>query len=356
MENKNSKIVILAANSQLGIEVCLYLSAFENLSITGVVRTEVAGALLKRLNIEYKVGELDGNSEIEDVISNADLVFDLAAPTRGLLKDKKMFYQHRLSSIFKKMKKGSTFVLASTQAAFGYKEPLYPKLKYYFFPRSVYAANKRYAEKLSKKLGKKNDIDVYLFRLADVYGITQKSTARLRELIAKNYSFTVTNTPANTIFTYEIALALMNIINRLESPGLYTMVSNYAWTYSEILEYIASIDNLKVKINSIEIPKKNSFHYLKHIKQVIQDSIIKRRDFFMANFSTFERFIPKLKHSMLKKRAEREIALNTNFPEYRGLIRLSGVLPGRRFSSLPDLRKTIGTHEKKIMKQINDLL
>ena len=134
------------------------------------------------------------------------------------------------------------------------------------------------------------------------------------------------------------------------------MVSNYAWTYSEILEYIASIDNLKVKINSIETPKKNSFHYLKHIKQVIQDSIIKRRDFFMANFSTFERFIPKLKHLMLKKRAEREIALNTNFPEYRGLIRLSGVLPGRRFSSLPDLRKTIGTHEKKIMKQINDLL
>ena len=48
------------------------------------------------------------------------------------------------------MKKSSTFVLASTQAAFGYKEPLYPKLKHYFFPRSVYAANKRYAEKLAK--------------------------------------------------------------------------------------------------------------------------------------------------------------------------------------------------------------
>ena len=356
MEEKKSKIVILAANSQIGIEVCLYLSNFENVSVTGVVRTEVAGALLKRLNIEYKAGELEGNSEIEGVISNADLVFDLAAPTRGLLKDKKKFYQNRLSSIFKKMRKGSVFVLASTQAAFGYKEPLYPKLKYYFLPRSVYAANKRYAEKLSTRLGKKNDIDIFLFRLADVYGITQKSTALLRELIEKNYSFTVTDTPANTIFTYEIALALINIISRLESPGLYTMVSNYAWTYSEILEYIASIDNMKVKINSIEVPEKDSFYFLKQIKQVIQDSIIKRRDFFMANFSIFERFIPRVKYAMLKKRAEREIALNAHFPEYRDLIRLSGVLPGRRFNSLPDLRKTIGLHEKIIMKRINNLL
>ena len=356
MEDKNSKIVILAANSQLGIEVCLYLSTFKNVSVIGVVRTEVAGALLKRLNIEYKAGELEGNSEIEDVISNADLVFDLAAPSRGLLKDKKKFYQNRLSSIFNKMRKGSVFVLASTQAAFGYKEPLYPKLKYYFLPRTVYAANKRYAEKLSKRLGKKNDIDIFLFRLADVYGITQKSTALLRELIAKNYSFTVTDTPANTIFTYEIALALINIINRIESPGLYTMVSNYAWTYSEILEYIASIDNMKVKINSIEVPKKDIFYFLKIFKQMIQNSIIIRREFFNANFSIFERFIPRVKHAMLKKRAEREMALNANFPEYRGLIRLSGVLPGRRFNSLPDLRKTIGSHEKIIMKRINNLL
>lgn len=356
MENKKANIVILAANSQIGIEVCLYLSTFDNVFITGVVRTEVAGALLKRLNIEYKAGDLDSNTEIEDTISQADLVFDLAAPTRGLLKDKKKFYQDRLSSIFKKMRKGSVFVLASTQAAFGYKEPLYPELKYYFFPRSVYAANKRYAEKLSKKLGKKHDIDIFLFRLADVYGITQKSTALLRELIVKHYSFTVTNAPANTIFTYEIAIALMNIIKRLESPGLYTMVSNYAWTYSELLEYIASIDNMEVRINSIEISKQNIFYYFQNIKQAILDSIIKRRDFFMANFSIFERFIPGLKHLMLKKRVEQEIDLKVKIPEYRGLIRLSGVLPGKRFNSLPDLRKTIGSHEKIIRKRMDNLL
>ena len=86
----------------------------------------------------------------------------------------------------------------------------------------------------------------------------------------------------------------------------------------------------------------------------------KMRNFSCKNLKvrceSFERFIPRVKHAMLKKRAEREMVLNANFPEYRGLIRLSGVLPGSRFNSLPDLRKTIGSHEKIIMKRINNLL
>lgn len=356
MKEKRSKIVILGANSQIGIEVCLYLSTFNNISITGVVRTELAGALLKKLDIKYITGDLESDSGIGETISEADLVFDLAAPTRGLLKDKKNFYLNRLSLVFKKMSRGSIFVLASTQAAFGYKEPLYPELKYYILPRSVYAADKRFAEKISKKLGKKYDIDVFQFRLADVYGVTQKTTLLLRELISKNYSFLVTDNPANTIFTYEIALALVNILNKLESPGLYTMVSNYPWTYTQILEHIASIDSSEVKIKPIKIPQKNMFYFLRYIKQFIQGFIIRRRDFFMANFSVFERFIPGLKHSMLKKRVERSVSLNARFPEYRGLIRLSGVLPGKRFKSLPDLRKTIGSYEEFILKEMSNLL
>ena len=88
--------------------------------------------LLKKLDVKYISGNISQCEDIQRVISNADLVFDLASPSRGFINDIKSFYKYRLTQVFQYMNNGSTFVFASTQAAFGYKEPWYPKLKYYF--------------------------------------------------------------------------------------------------------------------------------------------------------------------------------------------------------------------------------
>ena len=215
-QDQDSKIVILGANSKVGVELCMYLDLFKNISLIAIVRTEYAATLLKKLGITYLSGDISQNSMIQRAISDADLVFDLAAPSKIMINEIKSFYKYRLEKVFQYMSSGSVFVFASTQAAFGYKEPIYPKLKYYFFPRSVYAANKRYAEDICTKLGKQSGINVFLLRLGDVHGVMQDPSILLKDLIRQGYSFTVSNNPANTVFVCEIAQALVNITKKME--------------------------------------------------------------------------------------------------------------------------------------------
>ena len=355
-QDQDKQVVILAANGQIGIELCMYLQDFENISLTAIVRTEYAAVLLKKLNVNCMPGDISKSRDIQQAIANADLVFDLAAPGRGFINEIKNFYKYRLTQVIQYMKHGSSFVFASTQAAFGYKEPLYTKLKYYFFPRSVYAANKRYAEKLCQKLGKRFGINVFIFRLGEVHGVIQRCSAGLRNSINNGYTFTVNDTPANAIFVYEIAQALVNITKKMESPGLYTMVSNYSWSWSELLAYIASREKQNVIINLIEAQQIGPKHYFIFLKNTTFNFLVMRRDTLMANFPGLSTYLPMMKNKILSQRVEAEVLKNKLNPENTHLTRFIGVLPGKRMESIPDVKSTIGEHERVIQTKLNNLL
>ena len=81
-QDQDRKIVILGANSKVGVELCMYLDLSENISLTAIVRTEYASTVLKKLGIKYISGDISQSSTIQETIFNADLVFDLAAPSK----------------------------------------------------------------------------------------------------------------------------------------------------------------------------------------------------------------------------------------------------------------------------------
>jgi len=355
-QDQDSKIVILGANSKVGVELCMYLDLLKNISLVAIVRTEYAATLLKKLGITYLSGDISQNSMIQRAISNADLVLDLAAPSKMMIDEMRSFYKRRLEKIFQYMSSDSVFVFASTQAAFGYKEPMYPRLKYYFFPRSVYAANKRYAENICTKLGKRSGIDVFLLRLGDVHGVMQNPSILLKDLIRQGYSFTVSDNPANTVFVCEIAQALVNITKKMELPGLYTMVSYYFWSWRELLLYMASCENMDVKINLVSISERKIGSYFSFLKKSIFNFLVTRRDLLMANFSFLSSYMPIMKNRMLSKRVETEVQKIKLNPEYTDLGRFIGVLPGKRMESLLDVKNTIGDYEREIQKKLSSLL
>ena len=86
-QDQDKQVVILAANGQIGIELCMYLQDFENISLTVIVRTEHSAVLLKKLNVKYISGDISKSRDIQQAIANADLVFDLAAPGRGFINE-----------------------------------------------------------------------------------------------------------------------------------------------------------------------------------------------------------------------------------------------------------------------------
>jgi nucleoside-diphosphate-sugar epimerase len=357
MNNKDIKnIVILAANGQVGLELCLYLRDFENISLKAIVRTEYSATILKRLNIECLVGDINKSEAVQEAIKKANLVFDLAAPSSGFVNEIKKFYQSRLSEIFIYMRKETSFVFASTQAAFGYKEPLHTALKYYFFPRSVYAANKRYAERICKKLGKRYGIDTYIFRLAEVHGVLQTSRAVIKDKIKKDYTFTINNTPANTIFIFEIAKALENITQQKELPGVYTMVSNHSWTWLEIIQYYAKEENKSLKINFIESQTNRFAKSFGSLKDFIFSFLFLRRDTLMANFTFLSHLLPSMQQKVIRDRIDRIVKEQNLNPEFTHLVRFTGVLPGKRMKSIPDIKAVIFDKEIFIQNELKNLL
>ena len=57
-QDQDKQVVILAANGQIGIELCMYLQDFENILLTAIVRTEYAAVLFKKLNVNCMSGDI----------------------------------------------------------------------------------------------------------------------------------------------------------------------------------------------------------------------------------------------------------------------------------------------------------
>jgi len=278
VNKKISNIVVLGANGQVGTEVCLYLKNFDGVDVTAVVRNEFSTAILSRLNIKCLFGELSGDKKIKNAIADADVVLDLAGYATGSVIEVNNFYSARLKYVVAGMKKDSNYVFASTMNALGFTDRS-PKLKHHFLSSSIYCASKRYAEKLSIELGKKYNVNVFVFRFGQVHGVLQKCTAVLRKLINEGYSFTIPDTPSWTIFAYSIAEALVNVSNKLEKPGVYMLVSPHEWSWKELLNYIAQKDQLSVATNIAYIERRNYKHYLAVIKHTIFKFLSDRRDY-----------------------------------------------------------------------------
>ena len=84
-------------------------------------------------------------------------------------------------------------------------------MKDYFFPRTTYAADKRYLERHAQSYNKKRDI--YVLRLSQVHGILQTVS---REFMEETASGNVTlpfsaDTDSYTVFCYSIAEEMINI-------------------------------------------------------------------------------------------------------------------------------------------------
>ena len=150
---KNKKIIILGATGQIGKELSLEFSKIKNIETISHSRTKVGSSFFKFYNLPNIIGDLNNNIIMRE-ISNADLIFDLAAPNHGTLKEIKKFYNKRFNMIIPFMKQNSKFVFASTMNAFG-ADNKRKKLKNYIISSSVYASNKRYAESYARKLCKK---------------------------------------------------------------------------------------------------------------------------------------------------------------------------------------------------------
>ena len=348
-------IGVIGASGQVGTEVCLYLKTYPEVRPIAVVRSLLSGALLRRLGIEVRVGVFGTESESRELLIDCDLVVDFTAPS-GEVNEMKAHYQRYVHQAVVCAPVGARYVFVSTINAFGMSSR-YNRAKYYFLPHSIYAHTKRFAERLACRLGIQHRREVFIFRLGHVHGALQRVSQETAELVRKSYQlFEYPDTPSYTIFCHSIAEGLISVAQGKEAAGVYTLISNPAWSWQEVLEHYAAPDRLpKVRL----VPtghegfgkrfQANILSWLGGLANSYKDTI---RANILHAFPTIER---RTQAWFYTKKARYQVQACGDQLIYRPTGIHEGVIPGRRLPSLSDSRVSLKTKEEQVQTWLNSL-
>jgi nucleoside-diphosphate-sugar epimerase len=328
------RILLLGASGQIGKELSIHLQKNNSINLTCVVRNKVSAAFFKRNNINFLVAELR-DSLMKKVINESDLIFELSAPLTGSLYETKKFYKERIDIIANNIRTDCKFVFASSMNALGYSLN-YPVLKNYFLPRTLYAANKRFAEKYICKLSKKYKFKYYNIRLTEVHGHFQKASENIKKLILLENTFVIPKTPAYVTFISTVNEMLINILNEKELPGTYYLLTKENIYWNDLLNYLGKKVNKEVKyIFKEEKSNLNIFRYF------FQQIVLKYKDLFLAIIPFSENFLEEVKLNFRINKVKTYMKHGKEKKQYTGLSRLTGIISGPRINSIKETNEEI---------------
>jgi nucleoside-diphosphate-sugar epimerase len=345
-------IGIIGASGQVGTEVCLFLKTYPGVRPIGIVRTPISGALLRRLNVDVRVGTFASPSDSKELVGDCDLVVDFSAPSRGV-EEIKMHYLKNISSALEFSPRSALYIFISTINAFG-MSARFNRAKYYWIPRSAYAHTKRYGERLTLRLGRKLRKEAFVFRLGHVHGLLQRVSNETAELVRGKYErFEYPNSPSHTIFCASIAEGIIAVAEGKELPGIYTLLSEPPWSWKEVLEYYSENNrNFSVTLRPME-RQTLAQKLLTMAKGWLLDRLLDYKDTLNANvLRRFPRFERKCRVRFNVARVQREIREFQSQLVYRPTEMYRGIFPGARLSTLSDSRSTM--HEKTAL--VNEML
>ena len=190
-----------------------------------------------------------------------------------------------------------------------------------------------------------------------MHGALQRVSQETAELVRKNYHrFEYPDTPSYTIFCHSIAEGLINVAQGREAAGVYTLISNPAWSWREVLEHYADPQRLpKVELvptrpaglgRRLQASVRSWVGGLAHgYKDTLRANILHR-------FPAFER---RCQAWFYAKKARREVQAYGDQLIYRPTGIHEGVIPGRRLPSLSDSRVTLKVKEEQVQAWLDGL-
>lgn len=339
-------IAIIGANGQVGQEVCLFLSLMKDVNAVPISRTTYGTALLARLGLSCRVGSVENPLQAKQLLSGCDLVADFALP-RGLCADVRRVTHALITSCVTNSPARARYVYASTLMAFG-TGPSEKKFRWRRIPRTLYASNKRYGERLALRFARENHREAFILRLGEVHGELQRASKGVESQMRPETAY-IPDCPGYSVFCYTIAEALVNIARGKESPGVYSLVSAPEWTWEEMYRYFASRVGIAPEIVLVdEASAPDSMlqriaSYRRSIGAPVVAALRRNRE--LAG-SVFFRFFPgsetTLRAKWLTRQASAQIAEGLRSMQYRPFAPMWGTPPGRRLACLSDSRQTMG--------------
>lgn len=363
MENETQAgrktIAIVGANGQVGSEVALYLSLMPGVRVVAVSRSVLGSTILRRCGLECRHGSVDDESQCRELLRECDLVADFSLP-RGSVADIRRASRALVTNAIRHAPPGAAYVYISSLMALGMRDRS-QSLRFHLFPYTVYAAWKRYSERLARKCGARIRRPIFVLRLGDVHGQLQSISANLLDGARDGFA-SVPDGYSYTVFAYSIAEALANIALGREQPGTYTLVSEPGYSWKEILEIYFQRAGIEPHI----LVEKRGHEYLllqrlgdgvRSLTRSLLSFAVRNREFLVANVL---RFAPSLelplKAAYARRQARLEVAAEGKvgyrpFTAWRGTM-----IPGARLRSLSDPRTSMGPFEAKLGSLLRERL
>ncbi|MFH1702698.1 MAG: NAD(P)-dependent oxidoreductase [Nitrospirota bacterium] len=337
-------IAIIGANGQVGREVCLFLSVM-GVKVVPISRTELGGIFLERCGLPCRYGAIGNSEDAKRLLEGCDLVADFSHP-HGLPAEVRPAVKSNIENALRWAPAESPYVYISTISAFGMLHSE-SKIKNYRLSHTMYAADKRYLERLA--LSGQGQRAVYVLRLGQVHGDLQRVSQEFMEEAAfgKVYFPFSVNTASYTVFCFTIAEALMNITLGKERPGRYTLVSTPPWTWGEVYAYWARQNDSKLELvtNENQELQQSGFRLLLNLGRFLLTPVIRfgiaHRELFMNYLLIrFPKMQDRMQAEYLRHKAAAEIAQGRREEGVRRKFWV-GEVPGERLTSLSDSRLTM---------------
>ena len=353
-------IAVIGANGQVGSEVCLYLNQMPNVQVIPICRSRYASSFLRKCGLKCEHVEL-GSAKSTQVLTGCDLVADFSLP-KGSPSVVRSAIRKTLTATIEASDAGARVVYISSMMAFGMGTRS-TVMRNYAIARTRYGSTKRFGERLLFKLAKAHAREAYVLRLGQVHGELQSTTHAIK-LHMKNETAFVPKGPSYTVFAFTIAEALCRIAEGNERTGLYTLVSEPAWTWREIHEYYfrqAGIEADIVEYDNDEHVKQTrtgkTFSLITQPSRTAAMQFLERHREVIS--SAFSHLLSKTEQNMaadrLTRKAANEISALIASERYQPYQPFQGVIPGRRLTSITDSRLTMAPLATKVREVIQNV-
>jgi len=346
-------IGVIGANGQVGSEVCLFLATWPGVRVVPICRNTFGSTLLRRAGLECRHGTVGSPERARALLEGCDLIADFSLPG-GLATEFRSASARTLEHAIQYGPAGAPFVYASTMMAFGM--PIDGRtFRHHLLSRTVYGANKRWAEARARRLGRRAGRPIYALRIVQVHGELQ-GVSRMWLQSLPDGPVAISDAASYTVFAGTIAEALVGIAKGLERPGTYTLVSSPTWTWREVHDYYCDLAG---------VPRSAPRAATAQARGVARPTLeqgrrlaVRYRD--LATGYVLPRF-PRLEMRAMswhhRRQAQAEIAA-LEAPPARPPVPYGGPIPGARLRSLSDSRQTLGPRTatvRELMRRIGEV-
>lgn len=352
----DATIGIIGASGQVGTEVCLFLKTYPGVRPVALARGDVSGAILRRLGVETRLCDLNDEPRAKAALADCDVLVDFSVAP-GEASEITAHYDRNVTRALEWTKPDARYVFISSINAFGMNSR-FNRAKKYLLPHTVYAYTKRYGERLAFRVGAKNRKQVYVFRLGHVHGLLQRVSEETRHLVRGHYQrFEYPDTPSYTIFCHTVAEGLVSVAQGRERRGTYTLVSNPAWTWREVLHYYVE-PGKQIQVDLCPAPapanlvksaisgsRTGAMRLLNDYRETIRANVL-------VHAPNYER---RAAASLYVRRAKDQIREYQNLSVFRPEGVHEGVFPGPRLAGITDSRVSMAEKTEQVRQMLKKL-